>query len=1215
MSRDGDLPVDSDQRDAPLDDDLARILEAYLASLEAGRPPDAERLLAEHPALAGRLRDCLAVMQMAHRLAESSGAGAAAGSGRGCAQLGDTASASGRSVLATLRVGSDELPQVHLRDLPDEPEPLVRPGFDAISLLHHGGFSRYQLQGEIARGGMGAILKGRDVDLGRDLAIKVLLESHQGNPEVVRRFIEEAQIGGQLQHPGIVPVFELGTVPDRRPYFAMKLVKGRTLAALLAERVGRASPERVGRGSPDPALRPTEGLHSDDASAHDDLPRFLSIFEAVCQTMAYAHARGVIHRDLKPSNIMVGSFGEVQVMDWGLAKVLPEGGIADEARARGDGESMVKTVRSGPAGSRSDSQAGSVLGTPAYMAPEQARGEVESLDQRTDVFGLGAILCEMLTGHPPFRGSSREEIRASAARGDVADALGRLEACGADSELIELARHSLAAEPARRLLNAGHVARRIAAFLTGLQERLREAELARATERGRAEQAQAAAAQAEARARIERRARRLTLALAAAVLGLVVVAGGAGAYIAWRSAVRRAATDRGVTVALAEAKMWREQARKPSSTANLEQWSAAITAARHARELVAQSEGDVSLRDRVDRALLALEREQEEAKAERGLLDRLEATRAARAEHWDMTRADTEYLTAFREYGVDLDQLDPREAGTRLAQRSTALELSSYLDDWAFLAPSGKPSNREARRRRVIDVLRFADPDPWRNALRQHVVKRDLQALRRLAADEHTLEAQPVASLVLLAVALQTRGDQVGAESVLRRAWRRDPGNFWVNFNLAHACKPAKGPGRPQEEARFLTAAVAIRPRSAAAHDDLGNALNRLGRDEEAIGELREALRLKPDDQLAYNNLGAALVGAGRIGEAVGLLREAQRLDPNDPAAHVNLGNAFAQSGRFDEAVAEFRTALRLGPDAADCHANIGGILTLQGRLDEALIELQLARRLEPELATGRLNLGEVLRLRGQFEEAAVEYLAALRADQELPLAHVFLGDCLRETGDHRGALAAFRRAHELARSKNDPAIDEYASQLRSVEQEAAAINRLPAIVRGAERPKDDAERLAVARLCSTRACGLYDRSGRFYFEALTATPRLADDRADQHRYRAARAAALAGCGQGKDDPPLGEAAKTRWRKQAVKWLGAEVAAWSKVSEKGTPAERQSLAETLQNWKLNSDLAGLRDAAALAKLPQDERKACRALWSEVDALFKASATHAVRTIP
>ena len=130
---------------------------------------------------------------------------------------------------------------------------------------------RYQLLGEIARGGIGAILKGRDMDLGRDLAVKVLLEKHRDHPEMVRRFVEEAQIGGQLQHPGIVPVHELGRFPDGRLYIAMKLVRGQTLAALLESR----------------------------SSPADDRPRFVAIFDQVCQTMAYAHSRGVVHRDLE----------------------------------------------------------------------------------------------------------------------------------------------------------------------------------------------------------------------------------------------------------------------------------------------------------------------------------------------------------------------------------------------------------------------------------------------------------------------------------------------------------------------------------------------------------------------------------------------------------------------------------------------------------------------------------------------------------------------------------------------------------------------------------------------------------------------------------------------------------------------------------------------------------------------------------------------------
>ncbi len=214
-----------------------------------------------------------------------------------------------RGVLAVLADTVGPSRPVMLRDTwpGDGPLPVVRPSSSEMPAVHDGP-GRLQLFGEIARGGMGAVLKGRDPDLGRDLAVKVLLEAHRDNPELVLRFVEEAQIAGQLQHPGVVPVYELGQFADARPYFSMKLVRGRTLAEVLRER-------------PDPS---------------HELSTQVATWLQICQTMAYAHARGVIHRDLKPSNVMLGNFGEVQVMDWGLAKVLPRGGIVNDAStARG----------------------------------------------------------------------------------------------------------------------------------------------------------------------------------------------------------------------------------------------------------------------------------------------------------------------------------------------------------------------------------------------------------------------------------------------------------------------------------------------------------------------------------------------------------------------------------------------------------------------------------------------------------------------------------------------------------------------------------------------------------------------------------------------------------------------------------------------------------------------------------------------------------------
>lgn len=358
------------------------------------------------------------------------------------------------------------VPRVMLKDV-DVDDPIARPNSPEVPNADSD--SRYQLLGEIARGGMGAILKGRDTDLGRDLAVKVLLDSHKDKPDVIQRFIEEAQIGGQLQHPGIAPIYELGQFADQRPFFSMKLVKGDTLAKLLSDR--------------------------DDVTT--DRGKLLGIFEQICQTMAYAHSRGVIHRDLKPANIMVGAFGEVQVMDWGLAKVLLSGGVADEkaAKLKQHDVSIIQTMRSvgsevpGSFGSHgTETQMGSVMGTPAYMPPEQALGEIDQLDRRADVFGLGAILCEILTGQPPYVGKDGTQVFRMASRGKLDDAFARLDSCGADAELLALTKHCLELEPADRPKDGAALASRISGYLEAVETKLRDTELAKVDAQARAEE-------------------------------------------------------------------------------------------------------------------------------------------------------------------------------------------------------------------------------------------------------------------------------------------------------------------------------------------------------------------------------------------------------------------------------------------------------------------------------------------------------------------------------------------------------------------------------------------------------------------------------------------------------------------------------------------------------------------------------------------------------
>ncbi len=302
---------------------------------------------------------------------------------------------------------------------------------------------RYRLRETIARGGMGVVYRADDLTFGREVAVNVVAPELVGGP-AARRFVLEAELTGRLQHPGIPPVHDLGALPDGSPYLAMKLIRGKTLADELKARHTPA----------------------------DDLDRFAQVFEQICMAVAYAHARRVIHRDLKPANVMVGSFGEVQVMDWGLAKKLGE---ADEPLTAGDPDDG---WRPDPEGR---TRAGTILGTPAYMPPEQARGRVHEVDERADVFALGGVLCAILTGRPPYVATTGHAAWELAAAAHLDDAFARLSAVKEAGRLPAVAKRCLSPQPEDRYTHAGEVAAAVHAARRTAEEWKRKDELDAAT--------------------------------------------------------------------------------------------------------------------------------------------------------------------------------------------------------------------------------------------------------------------------------------------------------------------------------------------------------------------------------------------------------------------------------------------------------------------------------------------------------------------------------------------------------------------------------------------------------------------------------------------------------------------------------------------------------------------------------------------------------------
>jgi serine/threonine-protein kinase len=615
----------------------------------------------------------------------------------------------------------------------------------------------YEVLGELGRGGMGVVYKARHLRLNRPVALKMLLAGDCAGPRERERFQREAEAVAGPRHENVVRVHDVGD-HEGRPYFTMEYVEGGSLAQHLA-------------GTPQ-AARPAAALVA-----------------TLAEAVQVAHQGGIVHRDLKPANVLLTADGIPKISDFGLA------------RRQDDGAGLTQT--------------GAVVGTPSYMAPEQARGQAQAIGPAVDVYALGAILYELLTGRPPFRGETAASTIHQMITQDPVPPSRLNHSVPRDLETVCL--RCLHKEPGRRYPSAAALADDLRRFGEGRPIQARPL--------GWAE-------------RCWRWCRRnpTAAALLATALALAGLASGGGVWLVQQRAERRA-----------EAARHDAELRNDVGTAVAQ--AVSLRKAFHfheARELLEQAgqrlgpAGPGDLRRRVDRGLTDLD-----------LAERLDAARFLGATpvegKFDRAGAEPLYASAFAAAGLGPEGDDGAAVAARVRESAVRAEIVAALDDWAGMT-------RDLRRRAwLLAVARAADPDPARDRLRQPELWQDSASLMQLAGELSVAEVSPQLATALGRVVLTSGGDAV---PLLTVAQARFPQDFWLSLELGHALALAH---RPDEGLGYFRAALALRPQSSVTCCGLGSALREMGRVDEAIDNYRQAIRLDPNYTVARMNLATAL--------------------------------------------------------------------------------------------------------------------------------------------------------------------------------------------------------------------------------------------------------------------------------------------------------------------------------------------------------------------